>query len=196
MGLVQLTPPDEEPLTYEEAKAHLRLTDDAEKDLVTVLILAAREHAEARTRRAFVSQVWRLTLDAFPRTERGDRPIVLAKGTLQEVVSVQYRDAAGALVPLDPTAYVVDASAAPGRIHPAYGTRWPTTRCEPNAVQVEFRAGYGPATKVPASLKAAMKLHLGLLYENREAVVTGTIATELPMAYTALLRPFMLPEFG
>ena len=39
----------------------------------------------------------------------------------------------------------------------------------------------------PASFKAALLLLIGHSYANREAIVTGTIATELPMAVDSLL---------
>ncbi|WP_444757139.1 head-tail connector protein [Pseudomonas sp. A014] len=39
----------------------------------------------------------------------------------------------------------------------------------------------------PASFKAALLLLIGHSYANREAVVTGTIATELPLAVESLL---------
>ncbi|MFP5432845.1 MAG: head-tail connector protein [Alphaproteobacteria bacterium] len=38
-------------------------------------------------------------------------------------------------------------------------------------------------------MKAAILLLVGHWYANREAVVTGTIATQLPMAVDALLAP-------
>ncbi|MFQ6574136.1 head-tail connector protein [Pseudomonas sp. UM16] len=39
----------------------------------------------------------------------------------------------------------------------------------------------------PASFKAALLLLIGHSYANREAIVTGTIATELPLAVDSLL---------
>jgi uncharacterized phage protein (predicted DNA packaging) len=43
------------------------------------------------------------------------------------------------------------------------------------------------ASAFPASFKAALLLLIGHSYANREAIVTGTIATELPMAVESLL---------
>lgn len=42
-------------------------------------------------------------------------------------------------------------------------------------------------------LHAAQKLMVGHWFENRESVVTGTIATELPMTVEWLLQPLRLP---
>lgn len=47
---------------------------------------------------------------------------------------------------------------------------------------------------VNASILAAVKLTLGHLFENREAVVTGTIATALPQGVPELLRPYRLTQ--
>ena len=47
---------------------------------------------------------------------------------------------------------------------------------------------------VNASILAAVKLTLGHLFENREAVVTGPIATALPQGVPELLRPYRLTQ--
>lgn len=43
---------------------------------------------------------------------------------------------------------------------------------------------------VNASVKAAMRLILGHLFENREGVVAGVTVAEVPMGVYALLRPY------
>ena len=43
---------------------------------------------------------------------------------------------------------------------------------------------------MPASVKAAILLTLGHLYENREAVNVGNIVTEMPMGAERLLWPY------
>lgn len=47
----------------------------------------------------------------------------------------------------------------------------------------------GEAEEMSAAAKAAVLLMVGHLYENRQSVVTGTIATEIPMAARYLLWP-------
>ena len=46
MGLKLVSPPEVEPLTLAEAKAHLRLDTDADDAYVSALITAARERIE------------------------------------------------------------------------------------------------------------------------------------------------------
>lgn len=184
MGRVLVTPPATEPVTIAEAKAHVRVTSTDEDGLITALVLAAREQAEMFTRRALMLQTWRLTLDAFPL---GDAPVWIPLPPLQSVVSVLYFDEGGVQQTLPPARYQVDTSTEPGRIAPAVDDAWPGTEERLNAVTIEFTAGFGTAQEVPQSIKQAMLLLIGHWYEHRETVITGTIATSLPMAAEALL---------
>lgn len=204
-----VTPPTEEPVSLAEAKVHLRLPDEEhpEDDLVAMLIAVARERIEAAVSRRLVTQTVDLFLDAFPFgggfylrsiRERGWGPdylprcqvIAIPDPPLQSITSVKYLDADGVLQTLDPSAYRWKASTrAPGRVEPALNGSWPTAADLFDAVQVRYVAGYGAASAVPKSAKAAILLLVGHLYENREEVVTGTIATELPDGFKRVLDP-------
>ena len=72
----------------------------------------------------------------------------------------------------------------------------PAARSVADAVAVEFRCGYGNPDAVPDSVKRAVLLIVGTLYANRETVVTGTIATELPQSAEWLLGPFRVVRFA
>jgi uncharacterized phiE125 gp8 family phage protein len=192
VGLELVTPPSGEPVVPTEAVEHLRLDADTDEDeLLAAMVTAAREQVEVYTRRALLTQTWRLTLDAFPEC---NTPIRVPRPPLQSVTSVQYVDLAGVTQVLDPAEYAVDTTGVRGRIAPAYGKSWPLARSQLNAVTITFVAGYGDAAKVPEGIKAAIKLLLGSLYENRETVITGTIVAELPTV-KALLTAHRAPEF-
>lgn len=186
-----ITAPNEEPLALAEVKQHLRLDDGltAEDGLIASLIVAARQHAEQVTRRALITQTWDLYLDAFPC---GD--IQLVKPPVASVTHVKYIATDGTLTTWDSEDYETELPTGPwaqrGRIYPAYGESYPSTRGEPNAVVVRCVHGYGAASNVPDGIKAAMKLAIGHWYENREAVAVGTIAATIPMAVETLLWPF------
>lgn len=194
MSLTIVTPPAEEPVTLTEAKNHLRvdLTDD--DSLISALIVAAREHAEAITRRAFITQTLKLSLDAFPAN---NGPIYVPMPPLQSVNSLKYFDTDGVEQTLNEgTDYLVDNESEPGRITPAPDTGWPATQNRPNAVSVEFVAGFGDASKVPQGIKQAILLMVGHWYENREAVtMQGNNAGELPMAVDSLLMMHRIWRF-
>jgi hypothetical protein len=181
-----VTPPAAEPISLDEAKLHLRGPSDLDDDLVSALIGTARQMIETRLRRAIITQTWDLYVDAWPygggyynRAIReqgpgtpgwlptsGGVPILLPRPRLQSVTSIEYVDPGGNSQTLDPSEYDVSLG-TPGRITPAYGRTWPSTRNQVDAVKVRFVAGYGDATAVPNCIKVGMKLLIGHLYENR-----------------------------
>jgi len=189
MSIVLKTPPALEPITLAEAKAHLRVDASDEDNYIAALIQAARATIEAWEWRSHITQTWELRLDAFPS---GSWPIYVPRPPLQSVTSpIAYIDANGVAQSLLAAKYDVDSKSEPGRIKPIYGEVWPTTRPGIlNAVTVTYVAGYGAAAaSVPARTKHAIKLLVGLWYEQREPIVTGTISTRIPDTIEALLLP-------
>lgn len=191
MSLTLVTAPTAEPVTLEEVKLHLRVDADDEDDLITGLITAAREYAEAVTQRAIPQQTWDLQADAFTCADE----FYLPKAPCVSVTSITYLDTDGASQTLATTVYGTDLPTGPdaraGRIYLKYQQVWPQTRDIPNAVTVRFVAGYAGTNPVPSSLKAAIKVLVATWYgPAREAVNIGNIVTEIPMAVNALLWPF------
>lgn len=224
MGLRLTQAPATEPVTLEEAKLHLRVMDSSEDALISILISAARIHAENVCRRVFVTQKWDLFLDAFPfYTYYGVIPgyvpvdqlpaawvtmrnySVRFRGSkidipfprLQSVDSVKYIDASGVLQTLDPAQYVVDSVSEPGVLTPTTGTYWPDTQNTTNAVQISFTAGYGAVADVPAGIKSWILLRVGALFENREeaSVAYRVTVQELPYVNT-LLDPYRIMGYA
>lgn len=216
MGLQLITEPSVDPVSLDEAKTHLRVTTEAEDGYIAGLILAARAVVEADTRRALITQSWRLTLDSWPPEQRYAplatapalgarlasgyhrwRPrIVLPRPPLQTVTSVQYVDAAGAVQTLAPSLYqVAKADTGEWYIEPAYNVIWPQTRIQLEAITVEFVCGYGDGPgAIPEPLRIAMLLLIGQWYDQRSAVPTvgGGTVEELPNAVQALVQRYRL----
>jgi hypothetical protein len=207
MAIVVVTPPTAEPVSLEEAKAHLRIDGGDEDTYVASLIIAARDAAELFTRRRFMEQTLDLFLDRFPgrlcylgeyarairntpfTSEIYEIPIPVPP--TQSVTSIKYTDPAGAMQTLDTAEYQVDVASEPARLRPAYGKPWPSTRQVMNAVQIRLVAGYA-AGKVPGSIKAAILLTIGKLHENREDALLDNRAAEveLPNGAQSLLWPY------
>lgn len=185
------------PVSLNEVRLHLRLDDSRseEEAYLYSLIRTAATHAEEYTGRALIHRGYELQLDAFP----GPRcPIELPKPPLSGVDSVSYTDANGVLQVMSAADYLVDAphspSAGHGCVRLAYGKSWPSARGGPGDVVLAFTAGYGPAPgDVPESLRHAMLLMIGHWYTHREAVVTGAVATSLPLSAIALLNLLRVP---
>lgn len=171
MALRLITPPDEEPVGLTDARRHLQLADEdtAHDAWISARLPSIRRQAEAATRRAFLTQTWRKSLDAFPA---GDGAIELLPAPVAEVTSVSYVNSAGTTTPLvEGTDYQVDLESEPARVLPAYGTCWPMTRCDTvNAVQIEFTAGVDDADNVPAGVKFWILERLATTFAFREQV--------------------------
>ena len=194
MGLTLVTPPTELPITVDDAKQHLRVEADVTVDdgYITRSIDAARKRYEHYSKRALITQTWDWTLDAFPRL---GWLFEVPKPRLQSVASIQYIDTAGATQTLATSEYTVDAKNQPGRIAEAFGKSWPATQAVINAVTVQFIAGHATSAEVPEDVKFGMLLVIGHLYQNRESVIVGTIATKLPDGVEALWAPYRVTRF-
>ena len=191
MGLTLSSGASVEPITTAEAKSQIRVDTSDDDTLIDNYIVAAREHGEQMTRRAFITQTWVWKLDKFP--PGGVMYVPLPP--LQSVTSIQYVDANGSTQTWSTDDYDVDISSKPGRIVPVYNGSFPTTRIDTNAVTVTFVAGYGDATTdVPEQLRVAISQLVGHWYEHREEVVTGTIVAKLPNVVETLFNLYSLPE--
>jgi uncharacterized phiE125 gp8 family phage protein len=186
MSLKLITAPASEPITLADAKLHLRVDIGVTADdtLITALIVAARQGAEHITGRALMPQTWELALDSFDEqnsaTSAHAYRITLPKPPFVSITSVKYLDTAGMLQTMAAADYLLDTHDEPARIMPAYGTCWPATRDQANAVLIRYQAGYADAAAVPQQIKNWMLLRIGMLHANRESVVAGISIAEVP----------------
>lgn len=180
MALQIVTPPALEPVTLEEAKAHLKIDTADEDALIATLITAARARAEWHLGRALVAQSWIQWLDCWREV------VEMALPPLIGVTSVTgfARDGAGTAV--DPSGYFVDTVSAPGRI--AFGCARPDGLRARNAVAIAFDAGYGAAARdVPAPIREAILAIVADLHVNR-----GDGPGSAPASALALLAPYRI----
>jgi uncharacterized phiE125 gp8 family phage protein len=161
---IKVTDAITEPFAAAAAKVHLRETlASVDNDAyIDALIKRARQTAEARTGRTLLATTWKLLFDhGFPHA------IVLEHGPILSVTSVKYIDNDGVQQTLAPSAYQAAVARMPARIVPAYGTLWPVTRCQPEAVEVIYTAGYADADAIPQGIIHWMFLAVTWMYENR-----------------------------
>lgn len=170
------------PVSLAEAKVHLRITHDDDDAYILNVIKAATNLAEIFQQRTYVQRQRIYILDDFPAV------IIIPYPPLIQVDSIQYTDTDGVLQTLAPSQYQVDIKNEPGRIVPAYGESWPSTRGILDAITVTYIAGYGTADDVPAEIKQAVLLIIGHLYENRENVTDARLA-RIPDGAERLLWP-------
>jgi len=187
-ALSLVTEPAEEPISLEEAKAHLRVDFTDDDAYISALIVATRMIAEERTYRALITQTWDYILDDFPP----GTVIKMRKPKLQSVTSVNYTDSAGIEHIMPPSDYVVDAKSNIGRIFLGFSKIWPVAILQPaSAVRIRFVTGYGNATAVPEPLKQAMKYLISQWYEVREPVILSrSQLMPVPMTFDFLIGPY------
>jgi uncharacterized phiE125 gp8 family phage protein len=185
MSPILLAAPAVEPVSLAEAKAFLRVEHNDDDDVIEALMSASRIHVETQTRRALVTQAWRLSLDAWPEDGR----VTVVPAPLQELTAARVFDFNGAAHAVDVQNFVPDVGAsalafapwavpAPGRI--AAG------------IELDVTVGYGEAAAdVPEPLRQAVRLLTAHWYENRGLAALGTV-TVLPSTVAALIAPYRM----
>src|SRR5262249_7547608 len=108
MSITIITPPASEPVSLAEAKLFLRIDQSAEDDLITALIVAAREAVEAGCGRALIKRRVRESLDIWRRDSVGGA--VLGLGPVASVVTVRLLAANGSQSVIDADRYRLEGS--------------------------------------------------------------------------------------
>ena len=181
MTIKIITQPTSEPVTLDELKAYARIDGDDDDILLTGLIKTAREYVENATGRACITQ----TLEEI----RGHFPIAcmsLPRYPVQSIVSVKYLNIDGDEETLtNDLDYYLDLDSHPAALSPA--RYWPATAHRTNAVRVRYIAG-GEAADVPQAFKTAICGLAAFWYEQREPVVIGVSAMNVPYHVTRLIN--------
>lgn len=199
-GLSTILKLDEEPVSVDRAKLHLRVDHDVDDDIIAAWISAARELTEQHTQRRWVSQQLRMTMSDWPDGGGGS----WVQGYISRTTGLTAAGIAGAVpLPVEPvvsvdavryyalngtlttlaanTQYQVWLDHSPPLVAPAPLTVWPVVQVgKLVAVQIDFTAGYGDATAVPQRAIAAVLLCLGYWYENRGDGIDPTMMVGLP----------------
>ncbi|WP_051228389.1 head-tail connector protein [Pleomorphomonas oryzae] len=179
------------PVSLLEAKEHLRVDFEDDDTLITSMIAAVVGHLDGWSGilgRCLVNQSWSQSFDGFPDCRRLPLPFVGASS----VMVSYYPYGSDVLQTLNASLWSISRDALGDAVMLNTNGTWPATADRIDAVKVTATYGYGPTvTTIPPAIKAAILLMIGDLYANRETMVTGTIATEIPMSTTvhALLMP-------
>lgn len=192
-ALAVLSEPAYEPVTLAQAKAWCRVDSDAQDDVIELLIAAMREDVENLTHRAFISRQYRLTQDCWEWDADYGARITLQFPPLISVDAFRYIDTDGVLQDLATDQYVVHDEYEPAFIIPAWGEVWPTIRGVPNALQIDFTAGYAPGSPpdetehqevLPKKLKLWMETKIVTLFDKRDRIVVNGTVMQIPRDFT------------
>ena len=108
MSAILLAAPAAEPLSLAEAKAFLRVEHNDDDAVIAALIAGSRIHIETQTRRAMITQQWRLSLDDWPQD--GRVPVVPAP--LQTLTAARVYDFNNVAHAIDGQNFVPDVGAS------------------------------------------------------------------------------------
>lgn len=183
MNLTRTFDAESEALSLTDVKDHLRITGTDDDDALRLFIAGIRRKTEKYLCRTLVTATWELKLDCFKSV------VNLPMYPIQSITSVAYVDTDGDSQTLDSSLYQFDKG---GRLMPAYGQSWPSTRSQLDAVTITYVAGETHAGNVYPDIKLAMLLWIGSCDLNREDVVIGTIISDIPDGARSLLEQHRL----
>lgn len=179
--------PASEPVTLEEARLHVRADGTLDDASLTDAIKAAREFAEAVTGKRYVTQTLIYNLDAFPEWE-----IQLPEPPLASITSIKYYDEDNIQRTLASTKYRIVASR--NAVEPEVDEEWPDVYDKGDSVEITYVVGTA-ASAVPFRIKRGILLLVGHWYANREEVIIGTTATQIPAGAEKLFRSDWTGEY-
>jgi uncharacterized phiE125 gp8 family phage protein len=185
MSSILLSPPPIEPVSLAEAKAYLRVEHNDDDDVIAALIAGARVHIEALTRRALITQSWRLIRDEWP----ADGRIAVTPVPLREVLAARVYKLDGSPQAIDTAAFVADMASAPAVLGFTLGAV-PSPGRTVGGIEIDVEVGYGDAASdVPLPLRQALRMLLAHWYENRGLLGENGFVP-LPQGAAALLAPY------
>lgn len=151
---VVTTEPATEPVTLDDLKTALRILSCDFDSQLTLILKQARKQVEEDARRKLITQTVKLYMDEFPN----DDEIEIRLAPIQSITSVKYYDQNATLQTLATTVYWENLIETPPELELRQSQQWPEVQLErPNAVIVEFVAGYGStAASVPAAARLAI----------------------------------------
>ena len=174
-----------EPVSLDRVKRSLGLDNVRDFDTtLQELIKSATNAVSNDLGRALTTTVYTLHLDRWP-----GREIQLPYPPLISVDSVKYYgDTTETLDTFSSGSYTVSTGGDPGVIWLNEDEDWPDLMDRPSPIEIQFQAGYGADTDdVPAAIQAAVTMTAAYFFDQPLPVITGTIATELPLGVSRLL---------
>ena len=173
--------------TTAEAKDFLKVDTTADDTLIDNLIKAATQSCEIYTNRYFINTVVTQYSDNWKEFYR------LYKSPVVTITHIKYYDTNDTLQTLAASNYILDNISQPARIGISVDGTLPNLADRINAVEVAYKVGYGElSSDVPEGIKQAVLITIGNWYENRQTVITGRTATELPLSSQYLLEQYKI----
>lgn len=186
-----------EPLTLGQVTSHVRIDSNDDLEYLQDLIAVAREYVDSITGRVSIQSTWKVTAPSWHAMINGDDnrlwipsrnvyAMPLYRTPLVSVSSVKYyAPDASSQTTIASTEYNVITGTEPGIVQ--FKDAPPSVDDRPDAVEINFVAGYADSCATPPGLKHAQKMIVAHLYENRLPVSFASFSN-LPFSLYALLE--------
>ena len=207
-----VTAPITEPVTIAEVKGSLRVDHNTDNTLIGSLISAARTNAEAYTRRAFMTQTWKMYMDSFSKYSQAypwwsgpngatsilspdtSNHIEIPLAPLQSVTSLKTYDDDDVATTFSSTKYFKRTYsgdfANPGSLTLRNSSSWDTVTRVRDGIELQFVAGYGDEScDVPQQIRMAIQEEAAFLYNNRGSCESALVKSGVART---LLSPFRI----
>ena len=180
MSVKLITPAKSLPIELNLVKQHLRLDeeDTSEDVLLAQFILAAEGVCENYQGRVFSKKSYCAYFDWIVEAAKLQLPPLIS------VTEVKAKLYDGTEIIIPPADYFVDMSSFIGKVILKDPSKYVGTHLEPAGYQIVFEAGYDT---LPDNYRQALLLLTAHYYENREAVLIGTISKVMEFSVFALL---------
>lgn len=163
------------PVSVAEFKLWAKISGSAEDSLIEGIIRGVTLEVEKYTKREInlkTFQTFRNNFGDVNETPIRDpiyfpeAPVTLRRTPLHSITSVSYLSG-GVMVALDLDDIDIVESPDFSSFVPATGKTWVVPDRRPQAIAIEFTAGYADAASVPSDLKVALLTHITSVYQNR-----------------------------
>lgn len=176
------------PVTIEECKRDLRILDSDQDVYLNELIVAAVDYLDGHNGvlgHAMITQTWRLTLKRFYDTVR------LPFAPVQSVSAITYYDGDNAEQSLDVASFTLAGATDYAWLERVPTVTLPGTYDRPDAVRVDFVAGYGDtASDVPAGIRRAIRMLVAHWFEHPTPQMVGASMAHVPLHFEHVIGAY------
>ncbi len=162
MGLKRTTEPASlaVDLTLAKKQVEIAASDTTHDSQLTAIIKRATGFVERWTRRALITQSWRLTLDEI------DERIALPRPPAVSIQSVQYRDSSDTWQTFPSSEYTLLDESSPAEVY--FKNLPPMNSILPQSYRINYTAGFGSSyTAIPAEFTGVIYELVAFWFMNR-----------------------------
>jgi len=185
-GIIPTTSSDERIwlVSLNEAKEHLRIGHTDDDSYITRLTHAAQLVCESLTGTNFTGNTYTFYCDNWEQTTE-----IPEVSSILSITSITYKDTSGLLTIWNPSNYYLAPGSQRSRIELVDGKSYPDLYDGIQNITISFTTipVWGKVTNLNEVAKQAVLITISDMYENRQSVIVGRIASSIPRTAQFLL---------